>query len=63
MFKEIGKRAKKFALLPGDLSRLSSWRSLNGKPIISDAGLTRKIYDEFYEKNSGSSTEETETTS
>jgi hypothetical protein len=43
---EIG---KKFKLMPGDLSKISSWGSKDNKPILIDAGLTQKVYEDFYE--------------
>lgn len=43
---EVG---KKFKLMPGDLSKISSWGTSKGKPILIDAGLTQKVYEDFYE--------------
>jgi hypothetical protein len=43
---EIG---KKFKLMPGDLSKISSWGSKNNKPVLIDAGLTQTVYEDFYE--------------
>jgi hypothetical protein len=50
-FKEIVQIGKKNKLMPGDLARISSWLT-NGKyPILGDSGLTRKIFEEFYDSN------------
>lgn len=49
IFKEITNIAKKNNLVPGDLARISSYGTNGDYPILLDAGLTKKIYDEFYE--------------
>lgn len=49
IFTEVAKFGKKFHLLPGDLSRISSWGQKDKHPVLIDAGLTREVYDEFYE--------------
>lgn len=49
MYKELIKCGKQYELMPGDLSRISSWGVVDGHPTLLDAGLTRKIYDKFYE--------------
>jgi len=52
IYKEIVDIGKKFKLLPGDMARISSWGTKENRPILIDAGLTRDIYDEFYEDSS-----------
>ena len=49
IYKEVKDIGEKFKLLPGDMARISSWGSKDGRPILIDAGLTRDIFDEFYE--------------
>lgn len=49
IYKELKRLGNKFKLMPGDLSRISSWGEKDGVPVIIDAGLTREVYDEFYE--------------
>lgn len=49
IYKEIISVAKKHDLMPGDLARISSFGKIDGHPIILDAGLTREIYDKYYE--------------
>ena len=49
IYREIISVAKKHDLMPGDLARISSYGQVGGRPIILDAGLTKDIYDEFYE--------------
>lgn len=49
LFKEVVSVAKKHDLMAGDIARISSWGQVDGHPTLLDAGLTRKIYDEFYE--------------
>ncbi len=48
-FKEITELGKKFDLMPGDLAKKSSWGYRNGCPVLVDVGLTKKIFEEFYE--------------
>lgn len=49
LFKEINKLAKDLNLMPGDLARISSYGIKEGRPILADFGLTKKIYEYFYE--------------
>lgn len=51
IYKEIKDIGEKFKLLPGDMARISSWGTKDGRPVLIDAGLTRDIYDEFYEES------------
>lgn len=48
-YKEMLRIGKKFKLMPGDLIRISSWGTKNNCPILIDAGLTKDVYDSFYE--------------
>jgi hypothetical protein len=52
IYKEMDKIGKKFKLMPGDLSRISSWGTKDGYPVLIDAGLTQDIYEDFYEDSS-----------
>lgn len=57
IYKELKRLGDKFKLMPGDLSRISSWGTKDGNPILIDAGLTQKVFEDFYEdKDSKSST-------
>ena len=38
----------KYNLLYGDLSRVSSWGIINGRPIIIDYGFTREVREKYY---------------
>lgn len=38
----------KYNLLSGDLSRVSSWGIINGRPIIIDYGFTREVREKYY---------------
>lgn len=49
IYKEIRDIGKKFKLMPGDLARISSWGKKDGKPVLVDAGLTKEVFEEFYE--------------
>lgn len=48
IYKEFERLGKEFNLLPGDMSRISSFGQRSGHPVLIDAGLTRKIFDKFY---------------
>lgn len=48
LYKELAKIGKEFKLLGGDLARISSWGTKDNLPVLLDAGLTKDIYDEFY---------------
>lgn len=52
IYKELKDIGERFKLLPGDLARISSWGTKDGRPVLIDAGLTRDIFDEFYEDDS-----------
>lgn len=52
IYKELKDIGEKFKLLPGDLARISSWGTKDGRPVLIDAGLTRDIFDEYYEESS-----------
>lgn len=51
IYKQLKDIGEKFKLLPGDLARISSWGTKDGRPVLIDAGLTRDIFDEFYEES------------
>lgn len=52
IYKELKDIGQRFKLLPGDLARISSWGTKDGRPVLIDAGLTRDIFDEYYEDSS-----------
>jgi len=52
IYKELKDIGERFKLLPGDLARISSWGTKDGHPVLIDAGLTRDIFDEYYEDSS-----------
>lgn len=49
IYKELKRLGEMHNLMPGDLSRISSWGMKNGNPVLIDAGLTKKIFEYFYE--------------
>lgn len=49
IYKELKEIGKKFKLMPGDLARISSWGTKDNKPILIDAGLTKEVFEEYYE--------------
>jgi len=52
IYKEMKKIGNQFKLMPGDLARISSWGTKDGKPVLIDAGLTKDVFAEFYESSS-----------
>lgn len=52
IYKELKDIGEKFKLLPGDMARISSWGTKDGRPVLIDAGLTADIFEEFYEDSS-----------
>lgn len=51
IYKEMKDLGKKWKLMPGDLARISSWGTKDGKPVLIDAGLTKDVFEEFYESS------------
>jgi uncharacterized protein YpmB len=49
IYKELRDVGEKFKLMPGDLARISSWGTKEGRPILIDAGLTKDVFADFYE--------------
>jgi len=49
---EMVRLCKDFNLLYGDIERISSWGCKDNKPILIDSGLTRKVYDTYYDSSS-----------
>jgi hypothetical protein len=52
IYKEMKDIGEKFKLMPGDVGRISSWGTKDGKPILIDAGLTADVFADFYEDSS-----------
>jgi hypothetical protein len=52
IYKEMKKIGSEFRLMPGDIARISSWGTKDGRPILIDAGLTSAVFSEFYEESS-----------
>lgn len=46
--REFQKIQYKYNLLSGDLSRVSSWGIINGRPTIIDYGFTREVREKYY---------------
>jgi hypothetical protein len=42
--------------MPGDLSRISSWKKRDNKPVLVDMGLTKKVFDDYYDSSEESGT-------
>lgn len=57
IYKEMLRLNKEYKLLPGDLTRISSWGKCDGVPVLLDAGLTREVYDDFYTTKEKTKTE------
>ena len=54
IYKEMKRIGEKFKLMPGDIARISSWGTKDGRPVLIDAGLTKDVFDEFYDDSSSS---------
>ena len=54
IYKDLKDVGEKFKLMPGDLARISSWGTKDGRPILIDAGLTADVFADFYESSSSS---------
>lgn len=39
----------------GDIDKISSWRNLDGEPVLADYGLSRDVFKEYYEDDDDSS--------
>jgi hypothetical protein len=52
IYKEMKRIGEKFKLMPGDLARISSWGTKDGRPVLIDAGLTKEVFEDFYEDSS-----------
>lgn len=52
IYREMKKIGERFKLMPGDLARISSWGTKDGRPILIDAGLTKDVFAEYYESSS-----------
>jgi hypothetical protein len=61
IFKELKRLGNKFKLMPGDLSRISSWGTKGGNPILIDSGLTKEVFEDFYEDKDSNSNSKSET--
>ena len=51
IYKEIKSIGEKFKLMPGDLAKISSWGSKDDQPILIDSGLTKEVFEEYYESD------------
>lgn len=49
IYKEFIRIGKRFKLMPGDIARISSWGHYENSPVLIDAGLTKEIFDEYYD--------------
>lgn len=49
MFKELSDIGKANKLMGGDLARISSWGRIDDNLVLIDAGLTKNVFEEYYE--------------
>lgn len=52
IYKEMKRIGEKFKLMPGDLARISSWGMKDDSPVLIDAGLTKDVFEDYYESSS-----------
>lgn len=55
IYKEMKRVGERFKLMPGDVARISSWGTKDGRPILIDAGLTAQVFADFYEDDTSKS--------
>lgn len=51
IFKDVIEICEKHNLCYGDIVRISSWGSKDKVAVLADTGLTKSIYDKYYEKS------------
>jgi len=61
LFKELSKLVLDCDSQIGDLDKINSWGSLDGKLVLRDIGLSRDVYEEFYKDSESSSKSSPET--
>jgi hypothetical protein len=54
IYKELKDVGERELVMPGDLARISSWGTKDGKPIIIDAGLNKNVFEKYYDDSSSS---------
>lgn len=52
IFKEMTKIGNQLDLMGGDLARVSSYGQKDDHPVLIDSGLTKKVFEKFYEDSS-----------
>jgi hypothetical protein len=57
IYKEMKKIGNECNLMGGDLARISSYGKIDNHPILIDAGLTKEVFEKYYESSSSSSSE------
>ncbi len=60
VYKELYKVGKEFKLMPGDMARISSWGTKDNHPVLIDAGLTKEIFDKYYDSGATGRSSESE---
>ncbi len=60
VYKELYRCGKEFKLMPGDMARISSWGTRDDHPVLIDAGLTKEIFDKYYDSGSTGRSSESE---
>src|ERR1035437_1988160 len=59
LFKEMKRIGLKYKLMGGDIARISSFGTKDGKPVLIDAGLTKEVYDKYYDDSTSDSKKST----
>jgi hypothetical protein len=52
IYKEMKKIGQQFQLLGGDIARISSWGVKDNHPVLIDAGLTKAVFNKYYDDSS-----------
>jgi hypothetical protein len=52
IYKELRDVGSANKLMPGDMARISSWGTKDGRPVLIDAGLSKDVFADYYEDSS-----------
>ena len=52
IYKDLTSIAKKYSLMGGDFARVQNFGKKDDHPVIIDAGLSKQVFDKFYDSSS-----------
>lgn len=62
IFKDIKQIGKEYSLMPGDLARISSYGEKDHQLKLADVGLTKEVFEKYYDDDGSSSGSEVKDT-